>query len=128
LTTREGRTRSGWRAFETDRRGAVLTGTVTDYLGSRTVAYFATTIEVADGQKAALEFSTIDSLAVWVDGRFRGHMYPDRFAWYDFGSGPKHPTEYGAVALHSGTNRILVRVRGGQYATGGFYARVVSSS
>jgi len=73
-----------WIPFETDPRGAVLTGRVTEFTGDRTVAYFRTTIRVAErGRGVRLEFGSIDDLAVSA-------------------------------------------LRGDQYATGGFFARVVT--
>jgi hypothetical protein len=113
-----------WRAFDTDPRGAVLTGRVIDFVGSRTVAYFKTTIQV-EGTSARLQFSSVDNLAIWVNGVFDGYLGRDRFAWFDFGANPEHPHTNGSVPLSPGRNNVVVRVRGGQYATGGFYARVV---
>ncbi len=114
-----------WRRFATDSRGAVVTGQVTEYTGSRTVAYFATTIRVEASETATLQFSTADNLAVWRNGKFEGYFDRDQFAWHDFGKSPKHPPEYAYIRLAPDVNQVLVRVRGGQYATGGFFARVV---
>jgi hypothetical protein len=115
----------GWRPFETDPRGAVLTGRVTEFYGDRTVAYFRTTIRIARGERARLEFSSIDDMAIWINGRFEGYLLRDDIAWHDFGRNPDHsPTDW--VDLGAGTHRVLIRVRGGQYATGGFFARVVT--
>jgi hypothetical protein len=113
-----------WIDFRTDARGAVVTGRVVDFHGDRTVAYFLTEVGVPDGESARLEFSSIDDLAIWVNGRFEGYAYRDALAWHDFGRNPDHrPTA--AVALSTGINRVLVRVRGGVYASGGFFARMV---
>jgi hypothetical protein len=113
-----------WRTFDTDPRGAVVTGRVVDYVGSRTVAYFKTSI-TAEGASARLQFSTVDNLAIWVNGVFVGYLARDKFAWFDFGRNPEHPHTGWSVPLSRGTNDVVVRVRGGQYATGGFFARVV---
>jgi len=113
-----------WRNFDTDPRGAVLTGRVVEFVGSRTVAYFATSIDV-EGSSARLQFSTIDDLAIWVNGVFSGYLARDRFAWFDFGRNPEHPQTNGSFLLPHGSNNVVIRVRGGQYATGGFYARVI---
>lgn len=122
----DGGRRLGWQPFETDPRGAVITGRVTDFLGDRTVAYFRTTIPVSDGRAGQLQFSSIDDLAVWINGRFQGYGTRGEIAWYDFGRNPDHaPTN--RVALDAGLNYVLIRVRGGQYATGGFFARVAAS-
>jgi len=115
-----------WRQFQTDPRGAVLTGLVTDFLGDRTVAYFTTRIQVEAGERAVLQFFNVDDLVLWRNGRFVGYLNRDMMAWHDFGSNPDHPPTRGEVLLEEGENHILLRVRGGQYATGGFFARVVS--
>jgi hypothetical protein len=113
-----------WRDFVTDERGAVVTGTVTEFTGSRTVAYFRTTIEVPAGERAELQFSTIDDLALWLNRSFEGYAYRERFAWYDFRDNPDRPNG-DWLRLATGANHVLVRVRGGVYASGGFFARVV---
>ncbi len=114
-----------WSRFETDPRGAVVTGRLVDFLGSRTVAYFATTMRVAENETARFELSTIDDMAIWINGIFQGYVYPDRFAWHDFGRNPEHDAPDAWDTLEPGTHHILVRVRGGRYASGGFFARVV---
>jgi len=112
-----------WRALEVDPRGAVLTGRHVDFQGPRTVAYFRTTVEVPQGPGSRLEFSTIDDLALWVDGAFAGYAEHDRFAHHDFGRNPRHPpTSW--IELGPGAHTVLVRVRGGRYASGGFFARL----
>jgi hypothetical protein len=113
-----------WRRFETDRRGAVVTGRVVDFIGSRTVAYFATTIRVGDGERASLDVSSIDDIALWHNGEFLGYSYRERFAWHDFGVNPDRVAARDRLSLPPGDNHILLRVRGGVYASGGFYARV----
>jgi len=115
-----------WAAFETDPRGAVVTGRVTEFLGSRTVAYFHTTVEVPAGETARIEFSSIDDLALWLDGRFDGYLTRDPVAWHDAGRNPDHPPT-DVLSIGPGTHELLIRVRGGQYATGGFFARLVRS-
>ena len=128
VSVRDGGTEVRWRAFEADPRGAVLTGRVTDHLGPRSAAYFLTTIAVGPDETAALEFSTIDAMAIWVNGRFEGYSEGERYAWYDFGVNPDHPpTVYSELPLQPGTNHVLIRIRGGIYSTGGFYAAVARS-
>jgi hypothetical protein len=117
-----------WRAFEADPRGAVLTARVTDFLGPRSVAYFLTVVEVGEDEKAAMRFSTTIAMAMWVNGRFEGYSEEDRYGWYDFGVNPDHPpSPYTEQPLEAGTNHVLIRVRGGIYATAGFYATVSRS-
>jgi len=114
-----------WRKFETDARGAVVTGRVVDFLGENTVAYFHTTIEVPPETNAEVEFSTIDDMTHWLNGHFQGYAYADRFAWHDFGVNLDHPpSPYTTQPLVEGTNHFLIRIRGGRYASGGFFAAV----
>jgi hypothetical protein len=121
-----------WRDFPTGERGAVLTGRVTEYEGPRPVAYFRHPFAMESGGIATLSFSTTDELAVWVNDRFYGFVYRDGYesggndwnAWYDFHKNPSHAGRTLQIALQEGTNQILVRVRNGQFASGGFYAAV----
>ena len=125
VSVRDGGALVEWRPFAADPRGAVLTGRVTDHLGPRSAAYFLTTVVVQAAETASLRFSTIDAMAVWVNGRFEGYSEGERYAWYDFGVNPDHPpTPYTELPLEPGTNHVLIRVRGGIYSTGGFYAAV----
>jgi hypothetical protein len=116
----------GWEPFAADPRGAVLTARVTEYLGSRTVAYFRTRVDVPAGWRMRVEYSSLDNLVFWTDGVFDGYFeLRDGLAWHDFGRNPEHPRTNGYGELGPGSHRLLVRVRGGQYATGGFFARLV---
>lgn len=120
-----------WRAFPADHRGAVITGRVAEYRGSRRVAYFHTVLMAPREQgrqapstlEAVLEISTADPLALWLNGRFLGFAAAGT-AWWDAGDDPSHPPIRWPVSLQPGTNDLLVRTIGGTYATGGFYLRV----
>jgi hypothetical protein len=119
-------TRHEWRPAPVDARGAVVTGRVVDFLGPRTVAYFLATVEVPEGARRRLVFSSIDDLALWQDGEFLGYAYRDNLAWHDVGLNPDHePTDW--IDLEPGVHHVLVRVRGGVYASGGFFARVIEA-
>jgi len=111
--------------FETDARGAVVTARLVDFRGPATVAYFATMVEVDVPSRFAL--SSIDDFAVWVDGEFRGYGYAGRFAWHDFAWNDEHGTS-GSVELTPGRHVILIRVRGGRYASGGFFAALLPAA
>ena len=113
-----------WQRFATDARGAVVTGRVVDYHGPRTVAYFKTAPNVAIGGDAILHLSTADDLAVWVNGRFHWFVPRGNAAWFDFSTNPQHRGQRIPLTLQSGHNDIVIRVRGGVYATGGFFARL----
>ncbi|MDH3523156.1 MAG: hypothetical protein OES32_06175 [Acidobacteriota bacterium] len=119
-----------WRPFEVDARGAVITGRVTEYDGSRPVAYFRTVVHSDREREALLHISTTDELALWVNGRFDGFIYRNGYvfgerdwnAWHDFWKDPDHAGSEVPVTLQQGANALVIRVRNGQFASGGFFA------
>jgi len=113
-----------WRRLETDWRGAVVTGAIVDYHGPRTVAYFRTRVPSDRARAAVFHVSSVDDLAVWINGRFHWFIARRDFAWFDFATNPAHAGTRIPIDLAAGSNEIVVRVRGGVYASGGFYARV----
>ncbi len=121
-----------WRPFETDRRGAVVSGRVIEYRGTRPVAYFRTVIEADEAHDVVLLTSATEELALFVNGRFEGFIYRDGYvsqgndwnAWYDFADNPKHKGRSSTIGLTAGRNEIIVRSRAGQFASGGFFARI----
>jgi hypothetical protein len=117
-----------WRPFAVDERGAVVTARVTDFHGPNTVAYFRTLVRSATAGNATLHLSTIDDLALWVNGRFSWFIPRDTAAWHDFSTNEKHAGQRIPITLHAGTNVIVLRARGGSYATGGFFARLQRAS
>lgn len=119
----DGRT-VGWRPFDTDGRGAVVTGRVTETRGRRRVAYFHTAIHRAAAGEAELLLSSVDDLAIWLNGHFLGFAPGGANAWWDVGSNPEHPGVRAHLTLREGANHLVIRVVGGVYATGGFFARL----
>jgi hypothetical protein len=113
-----------WRALATDGRGAVVTGAVVDYHGPNTVAYFRAQVIAAAPAERRLQLSTADDLAIWVNGRFHWFLPRQAAAWFDFFANPAHAGHTVPLSLRAGINNIVIRVRGGVYATGGFFARV----
>jgi hypothetical protein len=122
-----------WKPFQTDLRGAIITGRITEYIGERTVAYFRTIIPASEEKEVTLHVTTIDELALWVNGKFHGYIYRDGYvstdqndwnAWYDFWKNPEHAGRSIPIELMRGENQILLRTRNGQYASGGFFARL----
>jgi hypothetical protein len=114
-----------WRPFDVDARGAVVTGRVVEYAGSRTVAYFRTTLHSDREQEVLIGFGSADNFALWFNGRFAGFVSnTGGYAWYDFWKNPEREQRRGRFTLQPGENHVVVRVQGGQYATGGFFARV----
>ncbi len=114
-----------WRSFETDARGAVVTGTVVDFQGPNTVAYFRTRVPREAAGPAELQVSTADDLALWVNGRFAAFIPRGNAAWFDFYRTSSHAGQSIPLELVAGENELVFRVRGGVYASGGFFARVV---
>jgi hypothetical protein len=102
----------------------VVTGRLVDFHGPRTVTYLRTTVAAAADREGVLEFSTADDLAVWVNGVFQAFVARQDAAWFDFPQNPAHAPRRMRVPLLAGTNEVVVRVRGGVYATGGFFARL----
>ena len=111
-----------WRAFPVDARGAVVTATVVDYHGPRTVAYFRTSVRAERDERAVLHVSTVDDLALWMNGRLHAIIPRGEPAWFDFASNPAHKGQRIPVDLRAGANAIVLRTRGGVYASGGFFA------
>ena len=113
-----------WRPFANDVRGAILTAAVNAFHGDRTVAYFRTQISTATARRATLVLSTADDLALWVNGRFSWFVPRAPASWFDFLTNAQHKGQRIPIDLVRGRNDIVVRVRGGSYATGAFFAAV----
>jgi hypothetical protein len=88
------------------------------------VAYFRTRYQSSKNEEAFLLISTVDDLALWINGRFHWFVPRGRHAWYDFWKNPEHAGQKIPISLVHGANEFVLRVRGGQYATGGFYVRI----
>ncbi len=123
---------ANWKPFNTDARGAVITARITEYRGEKTVAYFRTQISSDTNKSAILHVTTIDELALFVNGEFLTFIYRDGYmsegndwnAWFDFWKNPDHAGRKIEIPLKAGQNQIVLRVRNGQYASGGFFARL----
>jgi hypothetical protein len=118
--------RGRWAKFETDARGAIITGRVVDYHGPNTVAYFRATIDSKAAGESELEFSTSSDLSMWLNGQFISGASRQDFAWFDFTTNKEHQPRRLTVALKAGRNDLVVRVRGGAYAEAGFFSRVAT--
>jgi hypothetical protein len=127
LTVQDDGRSMAWRPFSADHRGAVITSSVTEYRGSRRVAYFHTSIESDEGGRGTLVLSSADDLSIWVNGVFRGFFPRQDRAWWDSAINPEHARVRAGITLEPGTNDIVLRAAGGVYATGGFYLAVEGS-
>jgi hypothetical protein len=121
-----------WKPFVVDKRGAVITGRLSEYAGERSVAYFRTTIPSDIQKTVVLHFSTTDEISFWVNGRFYGFIYRDGYvslpqndwnAWYDFWKNPEHAGRKVSIDFEPGENQIVIRIKNGQFASGGFFVR-----
>jgi hypothetical protein len=121
-----------WKPFRVDKRGAVITGKLTEYAGERSIGYFRTIIESDIEKSEVLHFSTTDEISMWVNDKFYGFIYRDGYislpkndwnAWYDFWKNSKHAGRRVSIKLKAGENEILIRVKNGQFASGGFFVR-----
>ena len=118
-------TEGRWRPFPVDARGAVVTGRLVDYSGDRTVGYLRAVLRSDMEREVVFGFSTADNLALWLNERFQGYVpTTGGYAWHDFWENPEHEGAYMRFTLRPGENRLVIRVQGGQYASGGFFARV----
>ncbi|MEL6823039.1 MAG: hypothetical protein AAFP70_14855 [Calditrichota bacterium] len=113
-----------WKKFTTDKRGCVVSGKLTEFIGGRNIAYFHTAIDSDSAEKAKLNISSNEAFAFWLNGEFLGYGRAGRFAWYDFWKNPDHKGYFKSINLRPGKNSLLIRIRGGKYAGGGFYAHV----
>ncbi|MFK7770994.1 MAG: hypothetical protein AB8F94_02600 [Saprospiraceae bacterium] len=117
-----------WENFKTDARGALITARITEYQGENTVAYFRTSLVAEKDKTVILHFTTTDELALYLNGKDAGRVYRDGYvskdndwnAWYDFWKNPKHKGRKKKISLKKGKNQLVIRVRNGQFASGGF--------
>lgn len=116
--------RVGWTSMEADHRGAVHSGQVTEFRGGRRVAYFHTRWMADRAGEATLSMSTIDDVAIWVNGEFLGFASRQSQAWWDAMTNEDHRGRRATIELVEGANDILIRTVGGVYASGGFYLGV----
>jgi hypothetical protein len=116
--------RAHWMPFPTDWRGAVVSARAVDFHGPRRVAYFRTTVVAERAGEARLELSSAEDLALWVNGRFAGFSSRQPAAWFDFDRQPDHAGRSVRLHLDEGPNAVVLRVIGGVYASGGFFARL----
>jgi hypothetical protein len=114
----------GWRAVAVDARGGLPTARIVDFHGPNTVAYFRTRVTAPDSGRYMLHLSTIDDLALWVNGTFHWFIPRAGVAWHDFWLTEAHAGRKIPVTLNRGVNDLVFRVRGGTYATGGFFMRL----
>jgi hypothetical protein len=111
-----------WQPFAADPRGCVVTGKLVNRFNYQFFAYLYTEINSQTQKEVALEFSSTDYLALWVNNKLMGDVKRQFVNWYDFWENPEHKGETIKVTLKPGKNSIMLLVRGGRYGGDGFYA------
>jgi hypothetical protein len=123
----ENRSEYVWEDFSTDKRGCVVSGKLTEFVGGHNIAYFHTIILSETDREVNLNISSNEALAYWLNTEFLAYDDAMRYAWYDFWENPDHKGVSGPIHLKAGKNSLLIRVRGGKYAGGGFFVRLEKS-
>ena len=57
-----------------------------------------------------------------LDKGYEPHKVEKR--WYDFWENPKHSGRLVKLSLAKGKNQLVIRVRNGQFASGGFFVHL----
>lgn len=113
-----------WKPFETDPRGCVLAGKVIERYSGKWYAYFHTEILSENREEVMLQFSSSNTLVVWINGHLIGSINAQFSSWYDFWYNPKHKGDQFTVMLEPGINHVVVLVKGGRYGGDGFFAHL----
>jgi hypothetical protein len=117
-----------WRGFDTDARGMVRSGRVTEYLGERRVAWFCHRFDFDPSATSslALALSTANRISVWLNGAWVVDVPRQSYAWFDFLNSAEHAGATVPLRPLAGENTLLLRVDGDVFAAGGFYAALIS--
>lgn len=113
-----------WQPFEPDPRGCVVAGRVLERFSGRTYGYFHTELLSDEKKEMMLQFSSSNTLLVWINNRLIGNTNAQFSPWYDFWYNPKHKGDKFTIALEPGVNHVVVLVKGGRYGGDGFYAHL----
>ena len=115
---------SDWQPIQTDKRGMLRTGRISEYAGEKKIAWFRHRVNSTrmKPDPLILRLSTANPLDIWLNGVWLAHIEPEYFSWFDFLESNEHPGAYLALPIRSGENQLLIRVDGDRFAGGGFYA------
>jgi hypothetical protein len=111
-----------WEPFESDPRGCIVTGKLTNRFNYNFFVYLYTEIDSPDQKEVTFEFSSTNPLVLWVNNKMVGNVKRQFVNWYDFRENPEHKGEQLKATLEAGKNRIMVLNMGGNYGGDGFYA------
>lgn len=114
-----------WYGISPDRRGAVITGKLTQFTtGDDNIVYLSAKFNVDDPPAPGwLALSSANQLDVWLNGTYRGSVAPDSYIWADHATSAIHPGARLPVEPIAGENEVLIRVHGDKFAAGGFFAQ-----
>jgi len=120
---------SEWRRISPDRRGAVITGRLTQFTsGDDDIVYLRAKLNVDDPPAPGwLAFSSANQLDIWLNGRYRGSVAPDSYIWADHATSAVHPGARLPVEPVAGENEVILRVHGDTFAAGGFFAQFLKT-
>ena len=119
---------TAWRELETDARGAIITGLLTQYRsGENSVVYLRARFQAPEGNDAAwLALSTANRVDVWSGGRYRGTAAPEPYIWSDHLDNPVHfGTRLPLPVVNPGDQELVLRVYGRRFAGGGFFSDIL---
>ena len=121
---------TGWYEISPDRRGAVITGKLTQFTtGDNYIVYLRAKFNVDDPPAPGwLAFSSANQLDVWLNGMYRGSVAPDLYIWADHATSAIHSGARLPVEPIAGENEVLIRVHGDTFAAGGFFAKFLTPS
>jgi hypothetical protein len=114
-----------WYGISPDRRGAVITGKLTQFTtGNDYIVYLSAKFNADDSPAPGwLAFSSANQLDVWLNGTYRGSVAPDSYIWADHATSAIHAGARLPVEPIAGKNEVLIRVHGDKFAAGGFFAQ-----
>ena len=113
-----------WSNFPTDARGCLLAGKICRYATNQKLAYFSTHVDSKKNTQTEIQFSSLNTLHVWINSKYVGIIEAQKHAWYDSFQNPVHAGNSLPILLRKGRNRILVLVKGGNYSGDGFYSNI----
>lgn len=111
-----------WTPYKADPRGCMDIGTLTNRFKYEFFVYLHTEI-ISESQKdVVFEFSTTNSLVLWVNNERVGNAKKELMCMHDFRKNPNFGGSKIKATLKPGKNSIMVLSRGGNYGGDGFYA------
>lgn len=111
-----------WGPFESDPRGCLVTGKLTNRFSYQLFVYLYTEIDSQSQKEVTFEFSSTNPLVIWVNNKLVGDVKRHFLIWHDSWENQEHKSEKLNATLKPGKNRIMVLDMGGNYGGDGFYA------